>query len=395
MAIRKPDPSNTEYNRKPVVRNGEGERAIETARQRYAKHKDKPTTAAADPSLRLPEALRQVDPQAISQVLPQMYSKLMMVRNLMNSFNSRNGNSTTNNTSPEGYAKTSIIDIFSGALAILVKEHGYYEVLEELFDVMANDQYKNIYEDYQEIVFEAIVNLIKEADENGETNIPISTIPEVTYGTGVPTPLYASYTDVPNYYIQQYYATELDPYPGYIEYLGPDEDSIYVRRRTIDYPFESAEDEIFIKAEYDMAEELSPYIEDTNLTIDILNELLVEYCTQVIIDISEKNNGKNSNDNLLSLLSTLAGIAGQMATNTKTNHLPQSVLNVASMTTTLENHMKNIGKIKKLKQHSQTAFNPLQSLSTSGLLSSLQSMMKSKQISPQQVVQMVIQRVTT
>lgn len=391
MAIKKATPENTPFNEAGYVPNGAGEDHVATARKKYAKHKDKPTTAAGDPNLRLPEVLKQVDPKMISQVLPEMYNKLNQIRNLMISFNSQGGGGGSAEA-PSGYAKTAIVDVFTGALCILCKEYSYSRVLTILFDVLGEDKYKIMGTEYQTIVFEAIVNIIKLADEFGEENIPVSTIPEVTYGSSVPTPLLASYTDVPDYYTQQYYRTELDPYPGYIEYMNDDGDKTYVRRRDIDYPFESSEKEIFTLKEYAFAADLDPYFKpDTlyELTVILLNTLLIEYCTVILLDTSEKNAGKNSNNDLLSMLTQFAGLAGTLMNSAKSNHLPQSVLDTSSMSKTLDEHVKNIGKIKKMKNMSAGAFD-IGGLLNSGAVSSLQSMMSGKNNNVQQAASSIL-----
>lgn len=388
---KKATPKTHKFNREPVVKNGEGEKAIESMRRKYAKHRDKPTTAAADPSLRLPQALMQVDPQAISQVLPNMYKQLGMIRNLLIAFNSKN--SSSNSNSPNGFAKLLVVDSFSGALCILSKKYGYTIVLERLFGALDRNRYQEILTDYQEIVFEAIIKLIKAADEYGEADIPVSTIPEVTWGSTVPTPLYSSYDEVPDEYIQQYYNPDNDPYPGYIQYLGPTEDYIYVKRKVTDYPYETAEEEIRTTAEYAMTAELSVYIKDNNLTVEILNRLLVQYCTQMMEDHYEKNMGKNSKNNVLSMLTAFAGIAGTMAKSSETNHIPNSVLDVASMTRSLENHRQNIGKIMKMKSLSNIAFNPM-GLLNSSISSALSSALGGKVSSAVGLAKTILSKVT-
>lgn len=370
MATEKATPQNSEFNRKKIVKNGSGKDAIKTAREKYAKHKDKPTTAAADPKLKLPEALQQVDPKKISEVLPNMYKQLASVRNLMNAFNS-----TNNNAAPSGYAKVTLTDVFTGAMCILVKEYSYYTVLKVLFDTLSDDKYSVMSQEYQEIVLEGVVKLIKLAADYGEADIPVSTIPEITYGTGVPTPLYSSYDEVGDYYVQQYYTSTSDPYPGYIEYVGPSGDSVYLRRSNTDYPYDSAEQEIFTNAEYALARELSPYFNAQYLTIEVLYAALQSYCQTILDDNLDKQNGKNSKQNLLAMLTQFAGLAGTMGKLVQSSHLPQSVLDVASMTKTIDEHIKNIGKIKKLKDISKSAFDPA-SVLNSGLVSSLSSIFK-------------------
>ena len=389
MALTPDTPNTCIFNEKRYTPNGCGNNAVEEARK-LAKHANKPTTAAADPKLKLPEALQQVDPQRISEVLPNMYKQLATVRNLMNAFNS-----TNNNAAPSGYAKVTLTDVFSGALCILVKQYSYITVLKVLFATLSDNKYSVMTQQYQEIVFEAIIKLIKLAVKHGEKDIPVSTIPKIIYGTRVPTPLYSSYDTIGNYYIQQYYTSTDDPYPGYIQYIGPSGDLVYVRRSNIEYPYDSAEQEVFTNAEYALATELSPYFKAEYLTIEVLYIALQTYCQTILNNNMNKQNGKNSIQNLLSMLTQFAGLAGTMGKLVQSSHLPQSVLDVASMTKTIDEHIKNIGKIKKLKDISKSAFDPaslLNSVLSNPLSSVLSSILKG---SPIQNVQQISQIINT
>jgi len=369
MSTKKATPSNSKYNKKKYIKNTTGEKAIEVARKKYAKHRDKPTLAAANVLLSLPEALREVDPNNISQVLPHMYRKFMMVRNLLRSFNSKNNSAS----SPAAYTKNSITNVFTGALCILIKEHSFDTVMFRLFTVLGNNNYYKLSTEYQEIVFESIIEVIKKENEYGKTNIPVSVIPEIVYSSSIPPILFNSYQEVPDYYVQQYYTKELDPYPGYIHYMDDNDISCYIRRLSIDYPFESAEQEIYTLSEFALAYELNKYIKNNNLTVEILSALLIFYCTKIQDDLFEKTNGKNSKNNLLSMLSQFAGIAGVMVDLTEGNHLPESVLNIASVAATIQQHKLNIGKIKRLKSITNSAFLPLQLLNRGSILSLLSS----------------------
>lgn len=359
------------YNNQFVTKGGK--RPEEQIRQKFAKHRDIPTIASATPGLDIPEALKQIDPKMLSQLLPNMYNNFGQVRNLLNSFNSmkkRGGSGGSGVSSPKNsqYLKKSITDVFSGALALSVKNFNYYTVLNVLFKTLADGNYKNITEEYKDIVFNALIDLIQKAEEYGDDNIPFSILPPVVYGTNVPTPLHSSYEAVPDYYIQQYYLEQYDPYPGYIQWLGENGDYIYIKRKTTDYPFETAEKEVFTLAEYAFAKELFPYIKNNTLTVTILNTLLQKYCVQIDDNVLDKNMGKNSKNNLSSLLSLLSGLAGQLADKTKSNHLPNSVLDIASVTKTLNYHKESIGKAKKIKQLTTAAVLPRD---VSSLLSSL------------------------
>lgn len=388
MAVHPTNKALTEsgFNRAKVVDSGRGANAISTSTQQYAPKSGTPTTAAGDPKKKLPETVEQVDPQGLSQVLPNMYRNFKQVRDILNALNSMNfglpsipsgggGGSSGNITNPDAYAATAIKDVFSGALQVVANRFGYYQTLGILFYVLGNDNYKNILEAYQNIVFEAIINLIKIAEEKGIENIPIPEIPQVIYGTKIPKPVYDSYEQVPNFYVQQYYTTESDPFPGYIQYTNNTGDFVYVRRTLIDYPYESSELEIFTTAQYDMADELLPYFTSATLTVEILNDLLVKYCTEVINDSIEKTMGKNSKNNLLSLLSSFAGIAATMANMTRSSHLPPSVLDQGSVNKTLDKHIESIGLAKKIKENMRQAVTPAGLALNLGAISSLTSLL--------------------
>ena len=51
-------------------------------------------------------------------------------------------------------------------------------------------------------------------------------------------------------------------------------------------------------------------------------------------------------------------MAGQLADKTKSNHLPNSVLDIASVTKTLNYHKESIGKAKKIKELTRLAVLP-------------------------------------
>ena len=52
-----------------------GKPGVKDARKKFAPNADKPTTASADPSKKLPETVKKVDPQAISAVLQNIDRK--------------------------------------------------------------------------------------------------------------------------------------------------------------------------------------------------------------------------------------------------------------------------------------------------------------------------------
>ena len=116
----------------------------EESRKKFAPRSDTPTMASADPFQKLPEALMQADPAMMSQILPNFYKQFMQIRNLLTAFDSMNSNSKNPNANVDRSSNVAITDVFSGALAILVKRFNYYQVLTVLFNALGDNKYKNI-----------------------------------------------------------------------------------------------------------------------------------------------------------------------------------------------------------------------------------------------------------
>ena len=125
-----------------------GKDPLAAARKKFAPNADKPTTAGQDPSEKLPEVVKKVDPAAASAVLKNMLSMLAMVRN------------TSNATSPVATTKI-VTDALAGALAILAHKYGFEKVIKVFKECLENGGINKISPDYQNIVKEALTALIK------------------------------------------------------------------------------------------------------------------------------------------------------------------------------------------------------------------------------------------
>lgn len=341
------NPFNTKddkYNNAQFTENNSGKKDIKTAREQFAPNADLPTTASADPSQKLPEVLNQVDPQKLSMGLMQLFSALAMVRNLMNS------------ASPAPRRKT-ITDALSGALCILTKEFGFDRVIEVMNAALENDGLNIISPDYQEIVKNAVAELIAKAAKFGVNNIPIKTYPIIQYPVVNRLVLPGLIVDVvPDLYLQQYYPIESDPYPGYIHYMK-DNTSVFVKRVVNQPTYTSADEEIYAVCEQELAEDLRPHFVNKDLTAELLNLYLNKQDNNVQNNGMEKAMGKNSGVNIMGLLPQLLGILGSVVNNTLSQHLPVSVLNQGAINQSMEKFSKNMAQLKKMKADSLPAFN--------------------------------------
>ena len=371
----------SKFNEAPHVDRKKGKPGVKDARKKFAPNADKPTTASADPSKKLPETVKKVDPQAISAVLQNMLSMLAMVRDISNA------------TSPVAVTKT-VTDALAGALAILATKYGFERVIKIFKECLDNGGINRISPDYQTIVKEALAQLIKNSIENGPTKLKLSEKPTVIkyqVGGTVPLPIYGF---PPDLYIQQYYTVEEDPYPGYIQWKGPNGDYVYTVRGA-ELHFETPEAHIYSMAEEQLAKDLEPYIIKGKITPEELNAILDKNSTQVQNNGMNKSLGQNSGQNLMQLLNMLLGIAGPILNKAKDGHLPQSVMDQGSMNKSLEKFSKNMAIAKKMKDVSKGAFDLPSALS--GLMSALSSMSNSGGNSsqqPSQTVQQLINQIS-
>jgi len=347
------------YNEAPVVDNGKS--AIPTSRSKFAPKADNPTPASADPGMKLPAAIAKVDPMGVALSLKNVYKLLSLVGSVMNSASSASQTKT-------------VTKGFAGALKILAHEYGYSKVITVFNSALDNFGIQQIDPLYQQTVKEGLADLIKDAILYGENAIPKSVIPPIVYGSTLPpASLLLNLSAIPDLYIQQYYAVDEDPYPGYIQWLGPDGDSYYSQRIPTQYPYESADEDIQKTAEIEIAADFEPYIANKVmiLTPSVINNILAAASTSVQDNGMEKNLGKNSAANLMSLLPQLMGLAGTALNLSQQLHLPNSVLDVGVVKEAQKKFAKNIAMAKLMEAKSAGAFDIPSSLSSLGNIASM------------------------
>lgn len=276
--------------------------------------------------------------------LMQLFSALAMVRNLMNS------------ASPAPRRRT-ITDALSGALCILTKEFGFDRVIEVMNTALENDGLSIISADYQEIVKNAVAELIAKAAKFGVNNIPVKTYPIIQYPVNNRLVLPGLIVDLaPDLYLQQYYSIDSDPYPGYIHYTK-DNISVFVKRIVNQPTYISADEEIYAVCEQELAEDLRPHFANKDLTAELLNLYLNKQDNNVQNNGMEKSMGKNSGVNIMGLLPQLLGILGPVVNNSLSQHLPVSVLNQGAISQSMQKFSRNMAQLKKMKSDSLPAFN--------------------------------------
>jgi hypothetical protein len=307
---------------------------------------DRPTTASAQKGLKdLPSVISKVGKSAVH--LQNMYSTMATVSSILSAMSSSGDNEE--NPAPTSGKKTIIEDALTGALAILVKKWGYDLVIDAFDNALSDGGIDLIDEDYQEIVKNALANIYVSALINGPTNIPLYEYDEVTFIGDAPTPVV---TEVPDLYIKEYYSPETDPYPGYIKWNSLDEtDFVFTERAIGDKYYTSPNEEVYSIAEEELAEGLDPYMENSDLTAEILNDLLLEQNINIENNMDEATLGSGTGgSNSQQLLQQLLGFLSVATNLQKSAQLPFSVLNSGSIQNTLKKFEKSTAKHKQMSK---------------------------------------------
>lgn len=304
----------------------------------------------------------QLDPQGTGVIAPQMYPMLQQIFTAMAAGGGGNG-SGSERSPPNPAAKKVVEDALTGALSILANSYSFEQIIETFNTALSNNGINIIDKEYRNIVKNALANLYTNYTLYGPGNLPYFVPSSVVTKIGTaPSPVV---TIVPDLYVQQYYYPSLDPYPGYIKWILPQEDftdpevAVFTVRKIGDPYYVSADEEIHSLSEQELAKDLEPYIQENNLTARILNDLLVNETVVVESNKKEKTTGKNSSKNVISLLIQMAGYAGQITKLQQALHLPLSVLSTGAIQKSQTKFMENIGKLKDMKKKGKQAATPI------------------------------------
>lgn len=339
----------------PKIENPQRTPTTETPHRYYKNNHHKTpdigTIAGADQNIKkILDGLKQVDPQGLSNIFPQFYDMMEKIRSATSMKGSPGNSSGVSGNDgggqePSEGQKELISDALTGALSILVKELGYTTVLTS-FTLPLLTNFNDLLEDYKDIVKDSLLSLYISVILYGEKDIPISIIPEIVFGDNIPSNVA---TAVPDMYTQNYYTSENDPYPGYVEFEGPNDNDepVYILRTDEYLPFTSLDEELYSTAEQGFAREVRPYIITISLTVDILNELLEKYCNEITDIADEKGAGKGSSSPT-DLISMLGPVLGGAISGAKTNHLPNSFLDQTKMNKLLNNATKEQNELKNV-----------------------------------------------
>jgi len=333
----KPKTEDPKYPESPGVEKSNS-KELEDVRKKVAPSGDKPTTASAKKgSKKLPKTVQEVDPQKKAQQLPELYQQMSMIMGILSMGAGLGGGSGGGNggapftiTGTPSGMNVVLTDGFVGALAILVRKFGFERVIKMFVLItLPNGGLSQLDSWYQPIVTKAIATLLKVAIYYGPLNIPVSSYDETYYGDIVPTNLVTK-QDVPDFYVKKYYGISAEPYPGYDQWMDPNDSTVvlYVRRELGTYVFSSASEEIYSEVERGIAADLDKYfyVDPTQYTMAqgaeplfprYLNDVLDKWIKQIEVYQADLMIGNNvgsggGGGNMAAMMGMLIGLLMQL-----------------------------------------------------------------------------------
>jgi hypothetical protein len=341
----KPNTEKPKYGNVPVKTKDDGVDGHSKAREKYAPKAEDKTTAGAEKGLKDLNAAIMATGAVASQVLPGLVSAMAIVSMLMKS-NSSSGaqNETTQNA---------LVD----ALKYLSNKLGFQFVLDEFNRALSNGGFKNLSPRNQEIVQEAVSKLIQDVSSHGKENelphfTPTPTIIKIDIGVPVPLPIVGV---APDLYVRQYYNLGENPYPGFVQWKGPNGDFVYTNTPRSEPTYQNIQEHIYDMAFSGLGKTLEPYIVNKRLTSEILDKSLNSCVENIKNTGMEAALGKGSSSNLMSLLpALLGGLSGAISLTQA--YLPESVLSVGSINTTLAEYSRAMALTKFMSNTTASAF---------------------------------------
>jgi len=313
---------------------------IRTELDKSFKQPNTPSIASAAPGQHILDTIKQVDPDSKSASLPNMVSNFSNIRNIISM------------TSPLG--QTNMMGTILGSvIGNLANEFGLTNTISSILGSVGGANLGPILGKALSI---GVTLAVSSAVSNNGTTSAYTPPKSNVIGPNTPRPPANLIVKVvPNLYIQQYYAAVSDPFPGYIQWKGPNGDFVYTLRNG-EPNYASAQEHVQGNSIASISSSFLPHINSGSLTSAVLSGLLVGGLAGMNADSLTKILG--SGVSLASMLnlakSLLTGNLGAAITGVIQNHLPQSVLN-GSMQNTMTEFTQNQANLQKKKDSMQAA----------------------------------------
>lgn len=314
---------------------------LDDVRIEAAVNADIPTIASsAIGELDLPSILSKVDPSNLSTIFPNSINQFLSI----NSFLTATTQSSRNDV---------ILEALTNSLRKLINIYTVPLVLTELDRVIASNGINSIDANFRNLVKNAISDIVKDVTYYGvDATFPVTEFRVLTEEDFVnkPDTIYIV-SSVPSLYIQKYYTYEKDPYPGYEEWQSKDGTKIlYIKKKVGDYYYESLQEEAKGESEKYMTTSITPCVAlpDTNLTPDVLNDILLQAEALMKSIAMEKSLGSGSSSDLSGLLTQLLGYMASPIQQQLQDQLPNSVLNTSEIQKTMDLFSENMAMLQNL-----------------------------------------------
>ena len=300
------------------------------------KEPKKPTTASADKTDKsdILDVVKQVDPDKKSRVLPESVDGFSQVQKMISM------------TSPGGLTKL-LSGGLQGAIAGLAKGAGLNNVIGALTKVMGAS---GLPPQIQSALRSALSSTIKSAMSGGtsHTNTGVSTrVPTINPVIGSPA-ANLIVTTVAATYVQQYFALNKEPYPGYIQWKDSSSGHIVYTTRGTEPHYPSAQAHLQGNSSAKLISALAPILANVSngaiSTSDInkITSLLTGHSKNLAGDALSKVLGKGVNlKNIASLASKLIPNLAKGINGLIDGHLPKSVLDVGKVGAAMGDYTKN------------------------------------------------------
>lgn len=185
------------------------------------------------------------------------------------------------------------------------------------------------------------------------------TDPTVTYQITLPGQYVDDISQVPNGYVPVFYFTDTDPYPGYMEWLGPNDENLFCPRPANRPYCATPEEDAINAAILAIINDLLELVKQGKLTLTKMTELTQTARETAQMQGMENSHGKgNSNmNNFMGMIQQLLGLLGSLIQQAQQNHVndQDSVLEKGKMNKSLENYSKKAADLRKKKKMAKQA----------------------------------------
>jgi hypothetical protein len=316
------------------------------------KEPKKPTTASAkkDDTSDVLDIVKDVDPDKKSRVLPEAADGFKKVQNIMSM------------TSPAGLSKL-LSGGIQGAIGGLAKGLGMGNVMGALTNVLKQS---NLPPEVQNALRSALANVAKTAMSGGQTQSAVSTtVPRYNPAKGAP-PTGLLVASVAGTFVQQYFALDKEPYPGYIQWVDHTSGKISYTQRGNEPHYPSAQAHIQGNSAAQLINGLTPILTKvaqsgtlSNADITKIATTLTKSMGGVSADGLSKVLGKGADlKSIMKLaMKLIPNIAGAIDKLTG-GHLPKSVLDTGKVESSMNDFTKNQSLLAMKKKEMKTAVNP-------------------------------------